>query len=218
MQMGFGMEGTEDKIVGQVERVAARFEELTYVEIGVGFGGTLSAIASLLKGSGKRWRAVGIELPNGYSFNRDQTAGAVDRAGLELDFVTPTNGQLARPAWGRVTVYFKDSQSFLTEAWRDPIHLALVDGCHGKPCVILDFLALEAFTPEGAVVMFHDFSAEEYGMSQPHCKEGCDVPGACQELGLTNRKRQGWRQLETFTADKARGGWDMGVFEKAGAG
>jgi len=213
MQMGFGMNGMEGNIEARVQKIAERFADVTYVEIGVGFGQTLSAIAAVLRDSGKNWRAIGVELPNGYSFNREQTETNAQHRGLPISFITP-NASIVRPRWHNVSVYFKDSQSFLTESWQEPIQFALIDGCHGKPCVTLDFMAVEAFAVEGAIVMFHDFSAEQFGYSQPHCAGGCDVVGACRELGLTTGKRARWKQLETMHADRAQGGWDMGVFEK----
>ena len=213
MKMGFGMGGLEDQIIRCAKRVAEEFDEVTYVEIGVGEGTTLTAIASLVRESGKKWRAAGIELVNGYSFNRARTEEVALNRALVINFVTP-NGLVVRPPWNVVTVYFKDSQSFLTESWQEPIQFALIDGCHGKPCVILDFLAVEAFLVPGGIVMFHDFSAEQFGYKQPHCPTGCDVLGACYELGLTNGKRVGWKQLETMRADRTKDGWDMGVFQR----
>jgi len=213
MEMGFGMAGIEDAILGYANKIVNKFDEITYVEIGVGSGATLSAIASRLRDSGKKWRAVGIELPNGYSFNRDQTTNwAIDRK-VPITFITP-NGQIARPDWNTITVYFKDSQSFLTELWQSGIQFALIDGCHGKPCVVLDFLAIEAFMNVGGIVMFHDYGADQIGHFQPHCPTGLDVLGACNDLGLSNGKRKGWRFLEQINGDRVRGGWDMGLFEK----
>jgi|SRR5215471_234771 len=213
MEMGYGMAGIEDRISSYAEKITQRFDEITYVEIGVGEGATLSAISLSLKVSGKKWRSVGIELPNGYSFNREKTVNfAIDR-GVGINFATP-NGSIVHPAWDAITVYFKDSQSFLTEFWQDGIQFALIDGCHGKPCVILDFLAIEAFMTVGGIVMFHDFDEEQRGHFQPHCPTGLDVMGACSDLGLLSNKRKGWRFIEKFNADRVRGGWDMGVFQK----
>jgi hypothetical protein len=213
MSLGFGMNGMEERVLAVASDVAQRFNGITYVEIGVGEGTTLTAIAATLKKSGKNWRAIGIELPNGYSFDRRRTEEIAELRGLPLYFVTP-NGSITHPQWNAVTVYFKDSQSFLTEMWNAQIHLALIDGCHGKPCVILDFLALEAFMEPGALMMFHDFSPEQRGQPQPHCAGGIDVLGACYDLGLMTGKRKGWQYADTITANKAGGGWDMGIFEK----
>src|SRR4030095_7458060 len=194
MALGFGMNGMEEHILDIAKGVASHFDEITYVEIGVGEGTTLTAIAKTLKASGRKWRGIGIELPNGYSFNRERTLETAVERDVKLNFITP-NGSIVHPAWEAVTVYFKDSQSFLTEFWQEPIHFALIDGCHGKPCATLDFLALEAFMVRGSTMMFHDFGTEQRGQPQPHCPGGIDVWGACYDLGLLTAKRPGW----TFT-------------------
>jgi hypothetical protein len=213
MEMGYGMGGIEDKIEAVAKDVATRFDEITYVEIGVGEGKTLTAIAATLKASGKKWRAIGVELPNGYSFNREVTEEFARFRELKLDFITP-NGSIVHPKWETITVYFQDSQSFLTELWQEPVQFAMIDGCHGKPCVILDFLALEAFAAPRSVIMFHDFGEDQRGHYQPHCPTGLDVRGACYDLGLLDNKRADWKFNEMLTGDRAKGGWDMGIFER----
>jgi hypothetical protein len=213
MNLGIAMNGLEDRILDIAKDVAAHFDEITYVEIGVGEGATLTAIAATLHASPKKWRAIGIELQNGYSFNMARTEEIALSRGLKLNFITP-NCSIVHPPWNEVTVYFKDSQSLLTEHWQEPIHFALIDGCHGKPCATLDFLALEAFMEGGSVMMFHDISPEQKGHAQPHCSEGIDVWGACYDLGLLTGKRKGWKLGEILNANKDEGGWDMGVFEK----
>jgi hypothetical protein len=213
MEMGYCMGGIEDQILWVVDDVASRFDEITYVEIGVAYGATMTAIASRLRDSGKKWRVIGIELINGYSFNRERTEAFAAKRNLKLNFVIP-NGAIVHPLWETLTVYFKDSQSFLTEIWQEPIHLALIDGCHGKPCVTLDFLALEAFMVPGGTIMFHDFGIDQRGDFQPHCPTGIDVRGACESLGLLTDKRPNWKHTGTFIGDKMQGGYDMGIFEK----
>jgi len=212
-QMGYGMAGIESRIIYYAGKIAERFDEITYIEIGVGEGASLSAIASALKASGKKWRAIGVELPNGYSFNREKTTNwAIDRE-VPIIYASP-NGSIVHPAWETITVYFKDSMAFLTENWQGQIQFALIDGCHGKQCAKLDFLHVEAFSIPGTVVMFHDFGPDPVGSFQPHCPSGLDVMGACADLGLLSGKRPNWQFLETMGADRARGGWDMGLFEK----
>jgi hypothetical protein len=214
MTLGFGMNGMEEKVLELARSVASKHDAVTYVEIGVGEGTTLSAIGHTLKASGKKWRAVGVELPNGYSFNRQHTEMVCGNRGLEINFLVPGNCSIVQPKWGQVTVYFQDSQTFLIERWKEPIHFSLIDGCHGKPCVRQDFIAVEGFSVPGTLVMFHDFGDEQKGQAQPHCPDGCDVYGACYDLGLLTGKRKGWNFVEHIHADHNQGGWDMGIFEK----
>jgi len=210
---GFGMAGMEEKLEQITSELAKEHESVTYIEIGVAEGATLTAIAHTLKKSGKPWRAIGIELPNGYSFDMQRTIDNSISRQVKLDFILP-NGNIQRPQWETVTVYFRDSQTFLGELWQDDIQLALIDGCHGRPCVKLDFLMLEAWMKPRAMVMFHDYSEEQYGHHQPHCPSGIDVRGAVADLGLANGKRAGWKFIETIPADRSKGGWDMAVFRK----
>jgi hypothetical protein len=203
----------EDRLTQITKDIAEKFDKITYVEIGVAEGTTLTAIASILQHVGKPWKAVGIELPNGYSFNRDLVEQTSVLRGLSLNFVVP-NTNTQHPPWFAVTVYLKDSQSFLTELWQEPIHLALIDGCHGKPCVTLDFIALEAWMEPGGCVLFHDVSPEQQGIFQPHCSQGIHVRDAINQLGLFSGRRKGWRFSEQITADRTQDGWDMAVFHK----
>lgn len=213
MALGIAMNGLEERILHRAKEIANNFNRITYVEIGVGEGVTLTAIAHTIRMCGKPWRAIGIELPNGYSFNRDHTTRVASERNLKLNFITP-NCSIVHPPWGECTIYFKDSQSFLTEHWQEQINLALIDGCHGKPCATLDFLALEAWMERGSMMMFHDFGPDQKGHAQPHCPDGIDVWGACYDLGLLTGKRQGWTFTDHMTADKTQGGWDMGIFTK----
>jgi len=210
--LGFGMNGLEERICAIARAVAKRFKEVTYVEIGVGQGATLTGIARELRMATPRWRAIGVELENGYSFDRGCTIETSLRRGLTLAFEVPKT--IVHPSWQAVTVYLKDSQSFLMEYWNEPIHFALIDGCHGKPCVIQDFLAIETFLEPSGVVMFHDFSEDQVGHPQPHCSGGIDVRGACRELGLLNGRRNGWKHSETVIGNRLQGGWDLAVFAK----
>ena len=190
--------------------VASKWDTgITYVEIGVGEGATLTAIASALQASRKKWRAIGIELPNGYSFNMGATERLALERGLKLNFITP-NCSIVHPPWNEVTVYFKDSQSFLTEHWQEQIHLALIDGCQVNPVPRSISSRWKRGWFQRSVMMFHDISPEQRGHAQPHCADGIDVWGACYDLGAANRKTQGleaWRDHDTRTKPRAAGTW-----------
>jgi hypothetical protein len=62
MEMGYGMGGIEERIITTALAVSSRFDEITYIEIGVGEGATMTAIASTLRDSGKAWRVIGMNL------------------------------------------------------------------------------------------------------------------------------------------------------------
>jgi len=213
VKLGFSMAGLEDDIAAFVESICEKFGQPTYVEIGVGHGQTLVGIASLLSSFREDWRAVGIELPDGYSFDKAITKqNAVDKR-FRLDFLNGVPQGKIVPAWNQITVLLGNSQVVLAEHWNEPIHLALIDGCHGKQCATMDFLTLEPFMVQGGIVMFHDFGHEQIGQHQPHCGR-LDVRGACSDLGLLDNHRNGWKYICELVGDKTKDGANMGVFER----
>jgi len=213
MKLGFSMAGLEEGIASYVKLISTIFEKPTYVEIGVGHGETLVGVAQLLSEINEDWRAIGVELPNGYSFDKAITKqNAVDRR-IQLDFMNGVpQGNIVAP-WNQITVVLEFSQVVIGSHWIEPIHLLLIDGCHGKECATLDFLCAEPFVPQGGIVMFHDFGREQIGQSQPHCGS-LDVRGACDDLGLTRDERHGWKYLCELVGDKTREGANMGVFQR----
>jgi hypothetical protein len=217
MTLGLAMQGYEkalEELITDVLR--ARFPEMTYLEIGVAHGGTLTGLAEIMKGACPRWRAVGVELPNGYSYNQEETWRNIRAKHLEADFVYDITEPVT-PAWGRISIYLMDSRTFMAAFWRQPIHLALIDGCHGRPCVIRDFSNVEEFVEPGGYVLFHDFGVDQIGQAQTHCPT-LDVHGACQELGLLDspRPRPGWEFVGELLGDKSQCGANMGVFKRHG--
>jgi len=213
LHLGFAMNGLEIGIEEIVEEICAKFEFPTYVEIGVGHGQTLVGISEILSVKRAEWRAIGIDLPNGYSLDQGQVKQNAVDAGLKLDFAHGIGRGVILPPWGQITVILEDSQVVLGEHWLAPVDLALIDGCHGRKCATLDFLCLEPFVPRHGVVMFHDFGTSDIGIPQPHCGT-IDVRGACEDLGLLNNQRQGWKFVRELTANKLEGGSNMGVFQR----
>jgi hypothetical protein len=215
MMLGLAMNGYEQAIEDIiVTKLRPNFPEITYVEIGVAHGGTLAGLAEVMKGVCPKWRAIGVELPHGYSYSEEETRRKILAKHLDADFFydikTPVN-----PRWQTVSMYLMDSHIFMACFWRLPIHLALIDGCHGKSCVIKDFSNVEEYVEPGGYVMLHDFGEDQIGQSQTHCKT-LDVRGACAELGLLDGKRIGWEFVGEFVGDKTLAGANMGVFKKHG--
>jgi hypothetical protein len=213
--LGFSMEGLETLMEKLVRDHAAEWlltsTGITYVEIGVGYGGTLSGMAQILKEnpSIKRWRAVGVELPLGYSFNRDEVLRAASIKHLPLHFVD-SFGRGINPRWQEITVYLCNSQLFFPLYWDEPITFALIDACHGRECVRADFQSIERFIVHGGIAMFHDYGKEQIGQEQTHCKT-LDVRGACEDLFNENPS---WSFIGEWIGDKKRGGANMGLFQK----
>jgi hypothetical protein len=215
VKLGFCMEGLEEKLSDLITDVIARqFGELTYMEIGIGHGGTISGLSYIMDCClpNKNWRSIGVELPKGYSFNRATTTkNAHDRC-LDIEFVSEIGwGAKIEPKWGAITVYLFDSQTFIPYFWVEPLHLVLIDGCHGKKCAMADFVNTANFIVPGGYALFHDFGKAEQGTPQKHCPT-IDVRGACEELGLLDGKCKGWEFVGELTAKAGAG--NMGVFKK----
>ncbi len=209
------MQGMGAGVMHYVDGVASYFLNVTYVEVGVSDGITLSEIAKRLSETCESWRAIGIDLPD---CRHETTRRHSQEKGLTFDLLRQLKGA---PKWNRVTFVLKDSHSFLGEVTpfnfgAVSVHLALIDGCHGKPCVSLDFLLLEPLIAPGGYVMFHDFGADQIGQAQAP-PDHCPIVGvhdACASLGLLDNSRDGWRFVQTIIGDKADGSADMGVFQK----
>ncbi len=216
--LGPGMQGMGDGVMHYVDGVASYFDKVTYLEIGVSDGITLSAIAKRLSWAAQSWRAIGIDLPD---CRHETTRRHSEEKGLPFklirDFRKPVPVE-----WGKVTMILKDSHTFLGDyilkhdIIDGGVHLALIDGCHGKPCVSLDFLLIEPLIVPGGYVMFHDFGADQIGQEQAP-PDHCPIVGvhdACASLGLLDNARDGWRFVQTIIGDKSAGSADMGVFQK----
>jgi hypothetical protein len=218
--MGISVNGYETAIEELITKVLClNFATLTYVEIGVAHGGTLGAIADIMRGVSEKWRAVGVELPNGYSYDEGEVKRNMYGRHLTGSVVYDTKAPVD-PPWKQVTVYLTDSRVFLSEFWRQPVHLALIDGCHCRECASKDFANIEDCVVPGGYVMFHDFGEDQIGQHQ-ELQTGdhrqLDVRGACQQLGLLDGTRAGWEFVGELIGDKTRAGANMGVFKKLGA-
>src|SRR6266481_2613691 len=137
--LGFGMDGMGSAVAEVVQDVCNRFDQVTYIEIGVGHGATLTSIASVISDSKEDWRAIGLELPNGYSFNQKATKANGLNLGFKIEFVYSLGNIKLSPAWTTITVVLENAQTFLAEHWAEQIQFALIDGCHGKKCATLEF-------------------------------------------------------------------------------
>ncbi len=212
--LGPGMQGMGEGVMRFVDQIAWKFPSVTYVEIGVSDGITLSEIAYRFHSITESWRAIGIDLPE---CRHETTRRNSTKKGLKFKLINGFRPN-DRADWGQVTFILKDSHSFLGEHSRalGDVHLALIDGCHGRDCTSLDFLLIEPLIVQGGIVMFHDFGEDQINQEQSP-PDHCPIVGvneACRDLGLLNNSRKGWTFIETIVGDKHDGSADMGVFQK----
>ncbi len=213
--LGPGMQGMGEDVMRFVDEIGWKFPVVTYVEIGVSDGITLSEIAYRLSSITENWRAIGIDLPE---CRHETTRRNSTEKGLKFKLITEGREFIKIPPSGQVTFILKDSHAFLGEhsATLGDVHMALIDGCHGKQCASLDFLLIEPLIVPGGIVMFHDFGEDQIGQDQAppdHCAT-VGVREACRDLGLLDNSRHGWHFLDTIIGDKDDGSADMGVFQK----
>lgn len=162
-KLGICMDGGEDEFIEAVLETMARFDLPLYVEIGVANGDTLKGVIESLR-SIPMAASVGIELPE-----------------------SPFLAEMSVPV-------IKGKSVDVLSNWKlSPISVAFIDACHGKPCVMADFEAVEKHITKGGLVIFHDAGENEQGSSmQPHCGEPINVRAALDALGLLNGSREGW--------------------------
>ncbi len=210
-RLGIGMEGLAPQVEPYVYQVCSQFPEITYIEIGVAHAVTLTNISSAIRDYGSKWRSIGIDLPDGYSLDKNAVTRNADRMRLPLSTESSLNGNVD-PKWGQITVYFKSSHTFLPENWTDPVQFALIDGCHCAKCVGTDFLLLEPFIVSGGIVMMHDIDEASQSQEEPRGHGARAVRNVARDLGLFNSTREGWTMLAELQSQPGAG--NMGIFQK----
>lgn len=219
-KFGIRTDGTEEAIEKLICFHSRMFQEYTYLEIGTAEGVTLKAITDILKEENHpKWRTIGIDIPDGWSLNM-QTI--YSQFGKELFFQDVSRGQVPILApWNDPSLILIDGKKPLE--FKEPIQFAFIDGCHGAPCVMKDFLSIENNIVKGGIVMFHDAGKIEQGTDwQGHCGEHINVRKAISNLGLWGEQeektgdRYGWYFMGMIEGDRKNGGWgnSAAVFQK----
>lgn len=150
-------------------------QTFVYYEIGIGHGDTMLAVHSWLTQRQVPHKIVGVDLPGytgdatKYAFNEQPSA-----------------------SFGTIDLALVGSEAFLANV-TTKAHMVFIDACHGKPCVIRDFLNAESKVHKGGIVCFHDTDPNCQGHHfQDHCQMGIAAREAVQELGLLDNTRKGW--------------------------
>jgi len=173
MKLGILMEGGENLFLSCVAQ-AMRESTPSYLEFGVAYGETILGVWEHTKDIEHR-RVYGIELSDWASWNEIQSR----MSDKDNAFIIPGKST-------EVLVHWPFGK----------LGAVLIDACHGKPCVMADFLAVEPHVTEGGIVMFHDAGRKEQGVDlQPHCNQPINVRAAIDELGLWTNERQGWEYV-----------------------
>jgi len=207
-QFGIRMDGCEVGIETLLkETINNSVGDFNYLEIGVAECKTLLAATQIIleNKENKNFNIIGLDLPNcGYvidnlkhiSTNFEKTC----RFSLIFDSpITQSNG---------VSLILNNNprQEIIPNLGYE-FDFVIVDACHGRKCVMEDFLAIENKTKKGGVVLFHDTGIEEQGTDwQSHCHENINVRQALIDLGLWNQERVGWKVLKHINGTRTTGG------------
>jgi hypothetical protein len=215
LTLGYNTRGTEDYFESMLRRAINERSTpgFRYVEVGIAEGTTLASVAELVRDSlpNQQFQCVGIDLFDGPFFNERNFLKRTLAFNTLIEFAG-RGRDTAIPAifgYDLVVILLKgDSKRAIAQP--KSINFALIDGCHGAPCVEKDFLAIEAGIAPGGIVAFHDAGAEDQGIHfQQHCQMPISVLNALNNLGLGPNACL--TQLDSFTGISSDGcnrpGW-----------
>lgn len=171
-EWGIAMEGCEEPIQRAFKFAIDGMEEdapLSYIEIGVGEGRTISEICKMLNDSGREFIVVAVDIKGGWSLN-------------EEEFYKNT-----RSFSDKIELNLQGSPGALKQFSNESIFAIMIDGDHSKEAVIEDFKEADRILIPGGIILFHDSGAEDQGKDvfekQPN---GIRVREAIDEIDLSN--------------------------------
>jgi hypothetical protein len=217
LKMGFNCKGTEayfEQMLRKAidERTTPGFRT---VEIGIAEGTTLASVAELVRDSlpNQQFQCVGIDLFDGPFFNERNFLKRTLAFNTLIEFAGRGRDTAIPAIFGYdIVVILLKGDSKRAIAQQGSINFALIDGCHGAPCVEKDFLAIEPGIAPGGIVAFHDAGEADQGIHfQQHCQMPISVRKALDNLQLPGfgppqaRDRSGWKFIGSIDGDKSPG-------------
>jgi hypothetical protein len=207
MQLGYNTAGTEPVFEAMLAQARERMiMSFNYLEIGIAEGTTLASVAKWLKKQEIMWDVIGVDLVEGPFFNPIEFMRKNRDLDIEILFDGGGGNIKAREHSGLVTVVLGKSEAPKMLIRNEAINFCLIDGCHGAPCVMRDFLMVEPWIARGGIVAFHDAMPEDQGIHfQTHCHQPINVREALYRLKLLwtgTGTRHGWRFLRDVPGDK----------------
>lgn len=199
-QWGICMTGNEIKIASAILNVSNNYaydELFIYVEIGVARGDTFIAVCELLDLTLLNWRAVAIDIRQGWS----------------LDFKGLTNR--TSKYRNQVLLSFDGSPDAFKDFPFNKIDVAFIDGNHGSEEAMQDFRAVDKLLVSGGIAIFHDTDVMCQGMDvhefQP---KGIQVRKACEELGFLDNTNPNYELITDFVGVSRYGGRGIVIVKK----
>jgi hypothetical protein len=222
MTLGFNTRGTEATFETMLRR--AINERTTpyfrYLELGLAEGVTLGSVADLVRSelTNQDFQCIGVDLLGGEYFNANQFLIANSSFNIRMEL----EGNCRRKPYVqdriecdiRILLLKGDKERAMVSP--GCVNFALIDGCHGAPCVEKDFLSIEAGLAPGGIVAFHDAGVEDQGIHfQKHCQMPISVVEALDKLDLLKPPsadwniwmtvRPGWKFIGSVDGDKSPG-------------
>lgn len=179
-QWGVAMQGCAEVITEAIKfavKEVDKTQPLIYIEIGIGEGKTLKQICKLFTELNIDFRALGVDIENGWTLNFDEFIMNIK------DYEDKVIYDLA------------GSPEALKDVEENSVFAVLIDGDHTLEAVIADFREADRIVMKGGLIMFHDSGIDSQGADaferQPR---GIEVREAIEHLGLlkiTNREPKG---------------------------
>lgn len=219
------MEGSWNQVAPIISEYVKNKSQFVYLEIGVAHCFTLRNSYDIIKNNIKTndWICLGLDLEGSLDVNFKQISEAFNNQELVISTNENSENVLQKISSGKYhagLILRKNTVDFINKIDENSIDFYFEDSCHGKPCFIKHFLAMEGKIKSGGLFMAHDTGEEETGTDwQPHCNSYIDVRGGLTELGLLNNSRKGWKMIGEFagtrkTENNPNGGNSIALFQK----
>jgi hypothetical protein len=210
---GLSMAGCEETILNAVGVVASSTDGIIrYLEIGCANCETLAQVCRALQRTGRRWHAIGLDLPvnaDGFIIARPWCQDAQAARDNIAEF-----GEAVELDYG-VSWEWLDQYREWINTHHGMFELAMIDGCHEKECIKRDFLALEPMIAFGGCVIFHDTAEWSQGIDpQPHLGLPIEARKALAELNLLPPLRAGWAMVGVGDGRQSEGGRGCTVYQR----
>jgi hypothetical protein len=220
MKTKFGLrsDGTEKELKKLLTKATKKGKEFNFVEVGTCGGASLKAFQEILQKTrkDKEWRLVGIDTIEGVNKEINEINKNFPRDLILTNLFTLTGETKVSITPNIANYVIIEGEKFLKNHWKYPIHFCHIDALHCSCHVTADFLAVEPHVVSGGIVLFHDFCLESQGTDHQHDGHFIEVREACQELGLIDGTRPGWKFIGEINGSRKTGGEGngFGIFQR----
>lgn len=227
MKKSFGLrfDGLEEPLEQILKENIKGKDEYVFAEIGTAAMKTHRAILDIIKENigHEQYFTIAVDLIGSLDVSFDQ----INKIFKEDEIIVSNkenimSGQekIGTGKYHTLLVLKDNPREYIISLPDESLDCCLIDACHGKACVLNDFIAVKAKLKSGGLCLFHDSGTEETGTDwQSHCSTNIDVRGALLELGLFDDKFEGWKFITELqgtrkTQGNPDGGNSLAIFQK----